>query len=214
MSYYKNGTVSVAVGGIVVTAVDTVFNSQARSGDLFIVNGVVNVVDSVQSNVQLTLVDGWTGPALVNSADYVIVHTGSDWHSTVTVNEQVADLLTRISNGMGVIVSVEPTAKGTVTGGTVIFDASQNSRFTLTNGGVHAWAFLWPTGRYSEVEILLKNGGAFPITMPTGIQWLRGDGTVTSVFEAHGVTLATGPGWNTIILWTPDGGTTVFGRAG
>lgn len=102
------------------------------------------------------------------------------------------------------------SAKGSVTTGTVTFDATANSEFTLTNGGAHTWAFTWGSG-YSEFEVIVTNAGAFAITMPT-VNWLVGDGTTSTTFSSQGVTLQAS-GVNHFLFWSPDGGTTVYGRA-
>jgi hypothetical protein len=70
----------------------------------------------------------------------------------------------------------------------------------------------WPTsGDYGECEIELVNGGAGTITWPT-VHWLVGDGTTSTTFGNMNVTLqASGTNW--VIVWTTDGGTTLYGKA-
>jgi hypothetical protein len=110
------------------------------------------------------------------------------------------------------------TDKGSVGTGTVTFDASANAvngktKQKLTVTGSLTVAFSnWPaTGKYGEVEIQLVNGGSATVTWPT-VSWLKGDGTNSTTFSTMGVTLYTS-GVNSIMLWSYDAGTTVYGRA-
>lgn len=102
-------------------------------------------------------------------------------------------------------------AKGNSGTGTVTFSVAAGEVQTLTNTGAHTWAITWMSG-HSELEIIVTNAGANAITMPT-INWLRGDGTMSTTFSNMGVTLQAS-GKNHFLLWSPDGGTTVYGRAG
>jgi hypothetical protein len=105
------------------------------------------------------------------------------------------------------------TDDGTATSGTKTLDTQASIKHKLTNGGDFTLAFSnWPaSGVYREVEIQLINGGAHVITWPT-INWLKGDGTVSTTFSTMGVTLYSS-GTNTVVIWTTDGGTTLYGRA-
>ena len=104
-------------------------------------------------------------------------------------------------------------AKGTVSSGTATFSYNDGNKQTITVGGAHTWAFSnWPaTGTYAELELLVTNAGAATITLPT-IQWAKGDGTYSTTFSTMGVTLQAS-GRNHFIIWTNDGGTTLYGRA-
>lgn len=101
--------------------------------------------------------------------------------------------------------------KGTVSSGTATFDVSAASKQRIQSGGSHTWAFSnWPaSGTYGEVEIDLVNGSTGTITLPT-INWFKGDGTVSTTFSTMGVTLGTK---NVFIIWSTDGGTTLYGKA-
>jgi hypothetical protein len=103
--------------------------------------------------------------------------------------------------------------KGSVSSGTVTFDASASMKQKLTVGGNLTAAFTgWPTsGTYAEVEIQLVNGGAFTVTWPT-VNWLKGDGTSATTFSTMGVTLQSS-GTNFVIVWSSDGGSTLYGSA-
>lgn len=101
-------------------------------------------------------------------------------------------------------------AKGNSGTSTQTFVVATSPTQTVTATGNHTWAFTWPSG-YSEIAVLATNMGAYTVTLPT-VQWLKGDGTKSTTFSDMGVTLQSS-GVNTIILWSFDGGTTVYGRA-
>lgn len=69
----------------------------------------------------------------------------------------------------------------------------------------------WATsGTYCECLFIIYNGGSSTITWPT-IRWVLTDGTTTTNFATTSITLQTsGPDF--ILLWTYDGGTTVYGK--
>jgi hypothetical protein len=106
----------------------------------------------------------------------------------------------------------DTTDKGSVGSGTVTFTVSDDAKQKLTVTGALTIAFSgWPTtGNYAEVEIELVNGST-NVTFPT-INWTVGDGTTSTTFAATGITLAA-TGTNHIIVWSTDGGTTLYGVA-
>lgn len=112
----------------------------------------------------------------------------------------------------GVVSQETQTNKGTINAGTVTFDVSISSKQKVTVGGALSVAFSgWPTsGTYAEIEIQLVNGGV-GVTWPT-VNWLVGDGTTNTLFSSMGVTLAN-PGTNFVIVWSTDGGITLYGSA-
>jgi hypothetical protein len=103
--------------------------------------------------------------------------------------------------------------KGTVSSGTVNFDLADGSKQKLTVGGNLTVVFTsWPaSGSYGEIEVELVNGGAHTVTWPT-VHWLKGDGTNSTTFSDMSVTLAAS-GTNFVVVWTTDGGATVYGSA-
>ena|ERR1035437_4110545 len=105
------------------------------------------------------------------------------------------------------------TDLGTVTSGTATANVALSSEQKLTVGGNLTIAFSnWPSsGTYGEVEIELVNGGAHTITWPT-INWRLGDGSSSTTFTDMNVTLQSS-GTNFLMMWSTNGGTTLYGRA-
>jgi hypothetical protein len=107
----------------------------------------------------------------------------------------------------------DTTDKGSVSSGTVTFSAAVDGKQKLTVTGSLTIAFSnWAsTGHYSEVEVMLVNGGSATVTHAT-VNWAVGDGTTSTTFSDTGITLASS-GTNHLIVWTTDGGTTLYGVA-
>lgn len=102
--------------------------------------------------------------------------------------------------------------KGTVSTGTVTFSFAEASHQRLQVGGaltiaVNGWP---PTNNNATLMIELVNGASAAITWPT-INWIKSDGTATTSFASNGVTLQAS-GTDFVVLWTRDGGTTIFGK--
>jgi hypothetical protein len=101
------------------------------------------------------------------------------------------------------------------------YDSDTTNTLSYANGNHQRWAPAtgaqtlalnsWPaSGSHAELLIEGINLGASTITWPT-INWVKSDGTVTTTFSANGVTLqSAGTDW--ILLWTRDGGTTIYGK--
>jgi len=101
-------------------------------------------------------------------------------------------------------------AKGSVSSGTVTFDQKDGRDQSITVAGAQTWVFSNLTAK--GVAIHATNPGAYTITFSDTINWLKGDGTKSTTFSSMGVTLQSS-GVNTIIVWSPDGGTTKYGKA-
>ncbi len=100
------------------------------------------------------------------------------------------------------------------------YNAGDIGALSRSNGAVQRWA---PTGSKTLSianwaaagtlsELLLEgiNLGAATISWAT-INWVKYDGATTTTFSSNGVTLqSSGTDW--ILLWTRDGGTTVYGK--
>lgn len=106
-------------------------------------------------------------------------------------------------------------------GGLAYSDNATSNALNVANGAHQRWApntgaqvltiTGWPAaGTHGELLIEGVNLGAATITWPT-IQWMKSDGTFTTTFSSAGVTLQTS-GTDFVLLWTRDGGTTVYGK--
>ncbi|MGH1461235.1 MAG: hypothetical protein ACRBB6_04285 [Neptuniibacter sp.] len=99
--------------------------------------------------------------------------------------------------------------------GTVTLDLSGGKRkFKVTvTGPITLAVSNWPAaGKYAEFELELVNGGAFAVILPT-INWLLGDGSSSTTFGDTNVAL-NASGSNTLVGWSTDNGSTVYGVAG
>lgn len=103
--------------------------------------------------------------------------------------------------------------KGIITSGSVTFTVSAALIQKVTVGAALAVAFAgWPTtGIRGEVELEVVNGGAFAVTWPT-VNWALGDGSYSTTFGDMNVNLEAA-GQNLVVVWSSDGGTTLYGRA-
>lgn len=195
MAYYRAGTVSVPAGSTAVTGVGTAFSANVKPGDLFIANGLVATVATVNSNTSLTLVMGWAGSAISASANYVVIHTGSEWSSAVTASEAITAL----------IASVEGDIADLQTGqnaGTLVFSTradlyaalgyDANSKAEVHADGTSAYNGVYKKNgvsgagswtKVSDLAITLKASTADLATETTARQ--AGDATVTALVSAE-----------------------------
>jgi hypothetical protein len=109
-------------------------------------------------------------------------------------------------------ISVVTKDNGTVSSGTFNIDVSSGAQQRIQNGGafiltLSGWV---ASGLRGELLLEVVNGAAFAITWPT-INWIKSDGTVTTTFSSSGYTLQAS-GTDFILLWTRDGGTTIYGK--
>lgn len=67
-----------------------------------------------------------------------------------------------------------------------------------------------PSGEYSELMIVMTNGGAYTLTWPT-VNWLLSTGAFTTTFANQPATLQSS-GIDFIFIWTINGGSTLYGK--
>lgn len=130
-------------------------------------------------------------------------------------------------------INITPKGTGAVNGSDTIlrrlmlkdtgytyYNSNTTNALDYTNGSQQRWApsgtvtlsiTNWPpTGNLGELFIEGINLGAATITWPT-INWITATGATTTTFASNGVTLQTsGTDW--CLLWTRDGGTTIYGK--
>lgn len=101
--------------------------------------------------------------------------------------------------------------KGLAAGAVAVdFALGQHQRMQVTGATTLSFAN-WPGNTTSNMLMLeVVNGGAFAITWPT-INWVLSDGAFTQVFSANGTPLQAS-GTDFVMLWTRDGGATVYGK--
>ncbi len=109
-------------------------------------------------------------------------------------------------------------AKGNSGTSTQTYDYTAGSVQTSTATGNHTLATSnWPpTGNLGVILILLTNGGAYTLTMPT-LNWSQPSGVVTTSFSTYLASLtgrsALQPsGTDQILWWSLAAGTTIYGK--
>jgi hypothetical protein len=107
--------------------------------------------------------------------------------------------------------------KGTVGTGTVTFDYSGGSCQRLQVSGVLTIALsnFPPSGNLGVMQIELVNGGSASVTFPS-INWVKLDGTFTTSISTYLTNISRNvlqaSGTDFIMVWSRDGGATVFGK--
>jgi hypothetical protein len=74
----------------------------------------------------------------------------------------------------------------------------------VTVSGWHA------SGTFSE--LMLEVDGAANLTAITGVKWIKADGTLTTDITQNGVTRQSSGNIDFALLWSRDGGSTVYGK--
>jgi lysophospholipase L1-like esterase len=108
--------------------------------------------------------------------------------------------------------------------GYTFFDSTTNGALDYTNGSMQRWApasgaqsfsvINWPpSGNLGELLVQGINLATATITWNSSfpINWVKSDGTFTTTFASSGVTLQSS-GTDFVMLWTRDGGTTIYGK--
>ena len=101
------------------------------------------------------------------------------------------------------------TDKGTVSSGTVTFNRANSLFQRLQVGGALTIATSgWPASNVlGDLFLRIVNGGSAVITWPT-LTWVKPDGTTQSTPPRS--LQSSGTDW--VVMWSYDGGTTIFAR--
>jgi hypothetical protein len=125
----------------------------------------------------------------------------------------------RLSRSLLVDTGYPVFDKGNSGTATQTYDYTQGSIQTATATGSHTVAFsnFPPTGNLGELLFILTNGGAFTVTWPGSILWMKPDGTTTSSISVYlaansGRTALQTSGVDQFFFWTRDAGTTIYGK--
>lgn len=107
--------------------------------------------------------------------------------------------------------------KGTVSSGTVTFDYTAGSSQRVQVGGALTLAFSnWAaSGNLGVMHLELVNAGSAAVTFPT-INWIKKDGTFTTSIATYlsdaGKTALQSSGTDFAVVWSKNGGTTMYGK--
>jgi len=94
---------------------------------------------------------------------------------------------------------------------TLDYTSGSVQRLTVTGAfTLNAVANWPPAGNLGALTLELVNGASSVVTWPT-INWVKSDGSFTTTFASNGVTLQAS-GTDFVLLWSRDGGTTVYGK--
>lgn len=190
-----NGTIKLARG-----------NQGATTQDVFTVDagGALTVSNAAVLAGTATL----SGAATFNStATFGGVATFNN--STTFSDQQVSRLMLRDAGSVFI-------DKGT-SSGTVTFDYSQGSHQRLQVGGATTIAFsnFPPIANLGCILLELVNAGSATVTFPT-INWVQVNGTFTTNISTYltniGRNALQTTGTDFAVIWTRDGGTTVYGK--
>lgn len=89
---YRTGTISIAADATAVTGSGSLWGAHIEQGDFLIAGGVASVVDSIDTDIGITLSAPWPGPTLTGAA-YQIVKTSWLRNSTALTQKKVRELL-------------------------------------------------------------------------------------------------------------------------
>ncbi len=185
----------------------------------------VAVNNIIPSNADLT-VNSLTSSTFVNATTF-------DTNVAAAGVTLVGTTLSADGTDTNIDINITPKGTGAAVGSDTIlrrwmfkdtgytyYNSNTTSALDYTNGSQQRWApsgtvtlsvTNWaPSGNLSELFIEGINLGAATITWPT-VNWITATGATTTTFASNGVTLqSSGTDW--FLLWTRDGGTTVYGK--
>ena len=156
------------------------FNIHSSDFSLYAENsaGTVTRLMNNPAGLKYPTADGTSGQAITTNASGVLSFS-SVLTSPFTANVSGGDY--QLSRAMLIDCGNTSVAKGNSGTSTQTYDYTAGSVQTSTATGNHTLATSnWPpTGNLGVILILLTNGGAYTLTMPT-INWIQPSGVVTT----------------------------------
>jgi hypothetical protein len=156
----------------------------------------------------------WTDGTNFFGQNTVAASTGAN---TFTGAQVLSDQL--VSRSLLIDTGYPVFDKGNSGTATQTYDYTQGSIQTATATGSHTVAFsnFPPTGNLGELLFILTNGGAFTVTWPGSILWMKPDGTTTSSISVYlaansGRTALQTSGVDQFFFWTRNAGAIVYGK--
>ncbi len=214
--YYSTTNTNVPVAGNLLPG-ELGFNIHSSDFSLYAENsaGTVTRLMNNPAGLKYPTADGTSGQAITTNAAGVLSFS-SVLTSPFTANVSAADY--QLSRAMLIDCGNTSVAKGNSGTSTQTYDYTAGSVQTSTATGNHTLATSnWPpTGNLGVILILLTNGGAYTLTMPT-INWIQPSGVVTTSFSTYlasltGRSALQSSGTDQILWWSLDAGTTIYGK--
>lgn len=125
-----DNSVSIENGATTVTATVTL-PIVGAPGDIFYCEGLVVPIAVVAGFDSITLAYPWPGADIVESTNWQVLTFGEYWRSTITVNQQITDLVRRIDAGL----PLKPDAVGTLAGRDDYDTQPEGFLYLSTDGG-------------------------------------------------------------------------------
>lgn len=94
--WYRLGTVAVTNGSTTVTGTGTAWTTNARPGDVLLVDGQIVEIAAVGSNTAITLAVSWSG-STASGLTYAIIQ-GVQWGDVTRLSYEITQLITNQSN--------------------------------------------------------------------------------------------------------------------
>lgn len=233
--YYSTTNTNVPTAGNLLPG-ELGFNIHSSDFSLYAENsaGTVTRIMNNPAGLKYPTADGTSGQAVVTNGAGVLSFTTVGTGDVTTTGTQT---LTNKTLSTGTVLGADVTGgdykltrtmlidcgntvvdKGNSGTSTQTYDYTAGSVQTSTATGNHTLATSnWPpTGNLGVMLILLTNGGAYTLTMPT-INWIQPSGVVTTSFSTYLASLSgrsalQSSGTDQILWWTRDAGTTIYGK--
>ncbi len=207
-----DGTLSWSTAALPVATTATLGVIQVGSGLAITAGGVLSATAYTLPTASATILGGVkVGSGLsIDGAGVLTATPASD-----------ASKLNRV-NGVAVGVQMAFVDLGSRTpanGVPVTVSAANVQAATFTSGAVTWTTSGWPaSGTYAEVQMEVINGGLATHTFPAAFKWVNPDGTAVASFTTYignqrsGATNFQTSGTDFLIMWSRDGGASIFAK--